>query len=191
LFTATTRERLLGAIRAEQDALRASPGAGEGRAAAAVPAAPARSTVSRAAPVPVPPDLDLHVLRNVPLNHIYPYVNLQMLLGKHLGIRGSVARLLAAGDAKAVELHGTVAELQREVAEQSLVRADGLYRFYRAGASGNDLMLYDDGREIARFRFPRQRGAERLCLADYARDVEGGEADYVAPLAVPFGAGVP
>ena len=93
----------------------------------------ARSSVSRDVVVPAPPDLDLHVLRNVPLSHVYPYLNLQMLLGKHLGMKGSVGRLLEQGDDKAAEIMRGVEELKREAAEQGLIRADGLYRFYEAG----------------------------------------------------------
>jgi 5-methyltetrahydrofolate--homocysteine methyltransferase len=33
---------------------------------------------------------------------------------------------------------------------------------------------------VARFKFPRQHGRERLCLADYFRPAESGEIDVVA-----------
>jgi len=156
------------------------------------PAAPvaARSAVSRTVPVPAPPDLDLHVLRRVPLAHIYPYLNLQMLLGKHLGVKGSVARLLAEGDPKTLELHGVIERLEREAAERGWLEANALYRFFEARSFGDDLVLYREGHEAARFQFPRQKGGERLCLADYVRDVASGEPDYVALFAVTCGAGV-
>jgi 5-methyltetrahydrofolate--homocysteine methyltransferase len=188
LFSATTRETLLTEVAAQQETLRA------GREAAAAPAASrsmaARSAVSTSVPVPAPPDLELHVLRDVPLSHIYPYLNLQMLLGKHLGLKGAVGRLLEGGDPKALELRDMVAALQREAATHAWLRADGLYRFYEAGAEGDDLVLHEAGREVARFRFPRQPGGERLCLADYVRPAGNGERDYVALFAVTCGAGV-
>ena len=188
LFSATTRETLLTEVAAQQETLRA------GREAAAPAAAsrsmPARSAVSTSVPVPAPPDLELHVLRDVPLSHIYPYLNLQMLLGKHLGLKGAVGRLLEGGDPKALELRDMVAALQREAATHAWLRADGLYRFYEAGAEGDDLVLHEAGREVARFRFPRQPGGERLCLADYVRPAGNGERDYVALFAVTCGAGV-
>jgi 5-methyltetrahydrofolate--homocysteine methyltransferase len=188
LFSATTRETLLTEVAAQQETLRA------GREAAAAPAAsrsmPARSAVSTSVPVPAPPDLELHVLRDVPLSHIYPYLNLQMLLGKHLGLKGAVGRLLEGGDPKALELRDMVAALQREAATHAWLRADGLYRFYEAGAEGDDLVLHEAGREVARFRFPRQPGGERLCLTDYVRPAGNGERDYVALFAVTCGAGV-
>ncbi|HSL48658.1 MAG TPA: methionine synthase [Candidatus Deferrimicrobiaceae bacterium] len=190
LFGATTREALVERLRAEQEALRAGTETGEAPVAPAPAAAPSRAAVSRAAPVPTPPDLDLHVLRNVPLTHIFPYLNLQMLLGRHLGVKGSVARLLEQGDAKAAEINAVVEQLEREAVEQGLIRANGLYRFYEAAAAGDDLLLFDAGAEMARFHFPRQAAGERLCLADYVREQGSGEKDYVALFAVTCGEGV-
>ncbi|HKA62986.1 MAG TPA: methionine synthase [Methylomirabilota bacterium] len=190
LFSATTREALVEHLRAEQEVLRTGVGAVEAPAAPAETAAPRRSSVSRSVPVPTPPDLKLHVLRDVPLGHVFPYLNLQMLLGKHLGVKGSVARLLEQGDAKVIEMNEVVEALERMAIEQRIVRADGLYRFYEAAAEGDDLVMLDGGREVARFRFPRQPGGERLCLSDYVRERGSGETDYVALFAVTCGAGV-
>jgi len=129
------------------------------------------------------------VLRDVPLTHIYPYLNLQMLYGKHLGVRGLVERLLAAGDPKAVEVHEIVEALKREAVSRGLLAAHGVYRWYRARAAGDAIILFDpSGRETARFDFPRQRDGERLCLADYVRDDDAD--DYVALFAVTCGVGV-
>ncbi|HUG36666.1 MAG TPA: vitamin B12 dependent-methionine synthase activation domain-containing protein, partial [Candidatus Limnocylindrales bacterium] len=122
--------------------------------------------------------------------HIFPYLNLQMLLGKHLGLKGPVERLIAEGDAKARELLGMIEDLQREVVAGGLLRADGLYRFFEAAADGDRLVLRTDGRDVARFDFPRQPGGDRLCLSDYVRDRSAGEVDYVALFAVTAGAGV-
>jgi 5-methyltetrahydrofolate--homocysteine methyltransferase len=188
LFGATTRDQLMASIRSEQEALRAA--GDRAPAPEAVVAAPARSAVSRTVPVPRPPDLDLHVLRDVRLSHLFPYLNLQMLLGKHLGLRGAVGRLLEDGDAKARELLAVVEDLQREAAAAGLLRADGLYRFFEARSEGDRLLLFDGGREVGRFDFPRQPGGERLCLADYVRDIDSGEPDHVALFAVTCGAGV-
>jgi 5-methyltetrahydrofolate--homocysteine methyltransferase len=110
-----------------------------------------------------------------------------MLLGKHLGVKGSVSRLLEQRDPKVLEINETVEALERLAVEQRLLRANGLYRFYEAAAAGDDLLLFDAGREIARFRFPRQPAGERLCLADYVRD---DVDDYVALFVVTCGEGV-
>ena len=191
LFGATTRDALVERLRADQEALRAG---SEAVAAAAVApattATPSRSAVSRSVPVATPPDLKLHLLRNVPLTHVFPYLNLQMLLGRHLGVKGSVARLLEQGDAKTVEINAVVEQLEREAIAQGLIQANGLYRFYEAAAAGDDLLLFEAGAEITRFHFPRQAAGERLCLSDYVREQGNGEKDYVALFAVTCGAGV-
>ncbi|OLC14479.1 MAG: methionine synthase [Candidatus Rokubacteria bacterium 13_1_40CM_69_27] len=186
LFTATTRDALLERVRAEQAALAAGDG-GQTRAPAAPAPGPVRSGLERV-PVLPPPDLEPHVLREVPLTHIYPYLNLQMLYGKHLGLRGLVTRLLAEGDPKAREVHEVVEQLQREAVSHGLLGAQGIYRWFRARATGETVVLFDAaGAELARFIFPRQPAGERLCLADYVRD---DTDDCVALFAVTCGAGV-
>jgi len=187
LFSAPTREALVERIRSEQAAL-ATGGAPE-RAPAPVDLLPPARVYLPRVEAPRPPDLDRHVLRDVPLTHLYPYLNLQMLYGKHLGLRGLVTRLLEDGDPKARELHEVVEQLQREAIADGLLHAHGIYQWFRARAAGDALTLLDPaGAEIGRFTFPRQPAGERLGLADYVR--EDGADDYVAMFAVTCGAGV-
>ena len=185
LFSAPTREALVARIRREQAGLAAS--AAGALEPAPVPAAPAPRRLERVA-VLAPPDLERHVLRDVPLIHLYPYLNLQMLYGKHLGVRGLVERLLEAGDPKVLEVHEIVEALKRDAVGHGLLKAHGVYRWYRARAAGDTVTLFDgSGREAARFEFPRQKDGGRLCLADYVRD---DADDYLALFAVTCGAGV-
>jgi len=173
-------------VRREQAALAASVAASRETVPVEPASEPARP-MERVTP-PAPPDLERHVLLEVPLAHIYPYLNLQMLYGKHLGVRGLVERLLAAGDAKALEVHEIVEALKRDAVDRGLLKARGVYRWYRTRSAGDAVLLLDPaGREIARFEFPRQRQGERLCLADYVRD--DGD-DYLALFAVTCGTGV-
>ena len=185
LFAAPTRDALLERLRAEQAALAdtAAP------AAVATPVAPAPVTraVDATTP-PAPPDLEPHVLRDVPLSYVFPYLNVQMLYGKHLGLRGPVARMLEEGDAKARELEGVIQDLQRGAIEHGWIRAHGISQWFRARAAGDTIrVLSPDGTESARFTFPRQPGGERLCLSDYVRD---DADDWIALFAVTCGIGV-
>ncbi|WP_308640070.1 methionine synthase [Paenibacillus silvisoli] len=151
-----------------------------------------KSNVSQDAPVYIPPDTDRHVLRNVPIPHIVPYVNMQMLLGHHLGLKGNVDALLAEGNEKAVNLKATVDGLLADAAK-GLLQAHGMYRFFPAQSSGNDIIIYDPqqpGVEIKRFTFPRQQVEPYLCLADFLKSVESGVMDYVGFLVVTAGEGV-
>ncbi|WP_270171361.1 methionine synthase [Paenibacillus sp. SYP-B4298] len=152
-----------------------------------------RSKISQEAPVFVPPDLERHVLRHVPIGHIVPYVNMQMLLGHHLGVRGKVEQLIAEGHEKTIQLKETVDSILKEANEEGTIQAHGMYRFFPAQSEGNDIIIYDPdnhAKEIKRFSFPRQQVEPYLCLADYLKSVESGVMDYVGFLVVTAGEGV-
>jgi 5-methyltetrahydrofolate--homocysteine methyltransferase len=188
LFSAVTRDTLIERVRTEQTALADTASVVTRPAGPETAAVGASSRVERVVP-PAPPDFDPHVLRDVPLGHVYPYLNLQMLYGKHLGIRGPVNRLLAEGDPKARELESVIADLEREAARRGLIRAHGIYQWFRARATGDSIIVSgSSGDELARFAFPRQPAGERLCLADYVRD--DGESDHVAMFVVTCGEGI-
>ncbi|WP_241236187.1 methionine synthase [Brevibacillus marinus] len=186
------RAELEQALREEARTAAAAPAAAEAAAGTSGGAAK-RSPIDRNAPVFRPPDCERHVLRDYPLAHLQPYLNLRMLLGKHLGVRGNVEKLLAEGDPKVVELYGAVEELLAAAKASQLIRAHGLYQFFPAQAAGDEILIYDPrdpSRVLERFRFPRQPSAPYLCLADFLRPVESGEMDYVGFLAVTAGAGI-
>jgi len=173
-------------VRAEQAVLVG--GATETATARPATTAAARPAALPRVEVPLPPDLDRHIVREVPLAHVYPYLNLQMLYGKHLGLRGPVVRLLAEGDAKALELREVIETLQGEATRDGLLHAHGVYQWFRARAAGETLtLLAPDGQPAAHFTFPRQPDGERLCLTDYVRD---DRDDAVALFVVTCGAGV-
>ena len=152
-----------------------------------------RSAIRTDVQLPAPPDFAPHLLRALPLAHILPLLNRQMLYTKHLGLTGVVERLLAAGDEKAVKLHETVEAMLAEVQQRQLIRPHALFRFFPAAGDGDALVLFDpagSGGEVTRFTFPRQGGGERLCLADFARPLSTGERDSIALFVVTCGEGV-
>lgn len=150
-----------------------------------------RSAIRTDAPILPAPDFEQHILRDIPLNQIIPFLNRQMLYTKHLGLSGSVEKLLAAGDEKAIKLHQTVEEMLERIQREGLIKPQALYRFYPANGDGNDLVLYHtDGSEAYRFTLPRQSERERLCVADFVRPLAGGERDTMALFTVTCGLGV-
>lgn len=152
-----------------------------------------RSKISLDVPVYQPPDLERHILRDYPIQHIIPYINMQMLLGHHLGLRGSVEQLLAKGDPKAVQLKETVDEILAHAARDGIIRANAMYRFFPAQSSGNDIIVYDPedhSKVLKTFSFPRQQVEPYLCLADFLKPVDSGIMDYVGFLVVTAGQGV-
>jgi 5-methyltetrahydrofolate--homocysteine methyltransferase len=151
------------------------------------------SSISKTVPVQVPPDLDRHILRDYPIGHIMPYVNMQMLLGHHLGLKGKVEQLLGDKDVKALQLKETVDAILHDAQKNGIIEAHGMYRFFPAQSSGNDVLVYDPGdhsKVLQTFSFPRQETEPYYCLADYLKSVESGEMDYVGFLLVTAGHGI-
>ncbi|MFJ2043864.1 methionine synthase [Paenibacillus taichungensis] len=152
-----------------------------------------RSDIAIDNPVLVPPDLERHVMRNYPLSHILPYVNMQMLLGHHLGLRGSVEQLLASGDRKATDLKAVVDDIMQEAVRDGIIQAHAMYRFFPAQSSGNSVIIYDPENTsniLHTFTFPRQKVEPYLCLSDFLKPVESGQMDYVGFMVVTAGHGV-
>ncbi|MFC5531889.1 methionine synthase [Cohnella yongneupensis] len=151
-----------------------------------------RSEISQDAPIFKAPDFERHVIRDYPLNHVIPYVNLQMLLGHHLGLKGNVEELLAAGDERTVNLKATVDEIMSLSQQHGWLKPQAMYRFFPAQSEGNDILVYDPEdttRVLKRFSFPRQQVAPFLCLADFLKSVESGIMDTVGFLVVTAGQG--
>ena len=162
----------------------------------------------RAAAVPVldvlppVPDYERHVLATTPLDHIWRFINPVMLYGRHLGVKGSAARLLGtpqesqlAGTEegrKALELK-TALDALKEPLRQGAMKARAVYQFFRAGIDGNTVILFDgkSGAEKVRFDFPRQDRDGGLCLADYVAPLAGGvPRDNVCLFVTTAGAGI-
>jgi len=129
--------------------------------------------------IPPAPYLDRKV-RDVPqLAEVWSYINPYMLYGRHLGFRGNFEELLAAHDAKALDLFHQVEEVRREAAEFLKVRA--VWQFFEARREGNSVRLPG-----YTFHFSRQVSPDGLCLSDYVLD----PLDHIALFVVTAGEGV-
>jgi 5-methyltetrahydrofolate--homocysteine methyltransferase len=187
------RQQLITRIRSEQHTIRRSAEAAVEQAVQMSGAVVQQSAVRCDVPLPTVPDWERRIFRDLSLEYLWPHLNAQMLYGKHMGLRGNVLKLFEQGDPKAIEIKERVDTLFREVVEQQLVRAHGVYRYFPAQADGNTIIIYDPhdvSRVLERFTFPRQPGGQWLCLADFVRPVASGEMDSVALFVVTCGLGV-
>jgi 5-methyltetrahydrofolate--homocysteine methyltransferase len=165
----------------------------DGGSAAVATAVKVRSKVSQIAPVFIPKDTKRHILRNYSLSHIQPYINLQMLLGHHLGIKGKISRLLEEKDEKTLQIKSVVDTLLSEAKEKYLINPSAMYQFFPAQSDDDSVLIYDpiDHKTvIERFDFPRQSKEPYLCIADYLKSKESGEMDYVGFFSVTAGTGI-
>jgi 5-methyltetrahydrofolate--homocysteine methyltransferase len=166
----------------------------QGEKTVTVPAASRarRSNISQDAPVFKAPDYQRHILRDYPLSHVLPYINMQMLMGHHLGLKGNVEELLKSGDERALQLKAAIDELMREAETHGWLKPQAMYQFFPAQAEGNDILIYDPadtGRVLHRFTFPRQQVEPYLCLADFLKSTDSGVMDSVGFLVVTAGSG--
>jgi 5-methyltetrahydrofolate--homocysteine methyltransferase len=143
-------------------------------------------------PIPEPPDLKLHLLRDHSLEEIFRYINPVMLYTRHLGFK-NFAQALAEGDPKALELREVVASVEDEILARNDITASAAYRFFPAHSDGDrTLMVYaaDGKRVLEAFIFGRQSDDPGLCLADYVTPASSGRPDYVAMMVTTVGEGV-
>jgi len=140
----------------------------------------------------IPKDLKRHLLKSYSLAHIEPYINKQMLIGHHLGLKGNLEKLLAAGDEKAIKINDMVSRLINDAKENSWIQPAGVYQFFPAQSDGDKVLIYNENQTefIETFEFPRQEVEPYLCLADYLKPKNSGKMDYVAFFNVTAGKGV-
>ncbi len=130
------------------------------------------------------------MLAALPLDEVFAHLNPQMLLGKHLGVRGSVRRLLEGGDEQVAELAGRVEALKDAAAARGWLAPAAVYSYFRACGRENAVAVLDpDARGLAVLPFMRQAREPRACAADWVSpDPEA--FDTVALFVVTAGAGV-
>lgn len=152
-----------------------------------------RPSVSTEVPVFTPMDTKKHILKSYSLSHIEPYINMQMLIGHHLGVKGKIANLLAEKNEKAVKVKEVVDGLLADAKAGNWILPAAVYQFFPAQSDGNKIFIYDPEEPntiIETFDFPRQESAPHLCLADFVKSVDSGEKDYVGFFTVTAGRGI-
>ncbi|WP_299092684.1 methionine synthase [uncultured Metabacillus sp.] len=142
------------------------------------------------APIFTPVDTKRHILKDIDLTQIIPYVNMQMLIGHHLGLKGKVKELVKKKDPKAMELFELVKELLKDGAKKQWFKPAAAYQFFPSYSEGNKLHILDPNDTttiLQTFDFPRQEKMPYRCISDYVRPKQDDGFDYVAMFAVTAG----
>ncbi|MGD0076012.1 MAG: vitamin B12 dependent-methionine synthase activation domain-containing protein, partial [Candidatus Binataceae bacterium] len=184
----TRREALAGQLAEETRRLLAAIAA---PADGAEPGEPHAKKVRQDLPIPVPPDLKLHPLRDYDLEEIFRYINPVMLYTRHLGFK-NFQNALDKREPKALELRAAVTAVEELMMARTDIKAHAVYCFFPAQSDGNRLLIYGSDREtvLETFTFGRQSDAPCLCLTDFVAQRSSGRMDYVCLFATTVGPGV-
>jgi 5-methyltetrahydrofolate--homocysteine methyltransferase len=161
----------------------------------------ARSEVRRDVRVPRPPFWGHQLIRTerIRLDDIFACLDRNALYRLQWGAKNAKG---AEWQQIQADFDAMLRQLQREAEREGWLEPAVIYGYYPVQSQGQELIVYDPAslaelqsprvssrspneaspalRELTRFFFPRQPKGERLCLADYFRDVESGELDVAA-----------
>ena len=191
LQDADERQKLITEVEEQTEQLINSGSAPASASSSQVPdVAPAQ--VSHEFPIPNPPDLRLHVLKDYDLGSIFPYINPQMLYVRHLGFKGRFTDALEAGDQAALQLRDSVRRVEELILARPDISAKAVFKFFPCNSDGPwAYVLSPDGQQVLEeFYFGRQAQHDGLCLSDYVRPRSLGQTDYLAMFTTTVGPGV-
>jgi 5-methyltetrahydrofolate--homocysteine methyltransferase len=137
-----------------------------------------------------PPFLGSRVVKGIALDAIAGYLNETALFRNQWQYRPEKGE--SDADFKVRLRPRLRSELAEATAAGILVPAV-VYGFFPVNGDGDDLVVWtDDDRstEWGRFSFPRQSADPFLCIADFFRPLESGEADYAAFSIVTMGSAI-
>jgi 5-methyltetrahydrofolate--homocysteine methyltransferase len=148
----------------------------------AVTAAAVRSDVATDVEIFTPPFIGSRVAKGIALDDIVDFVNETALFRNQWGFRPD--KSLHENDAEFKErIRPTLRALIDEAKAEGWLVPAAIWGYFPVNSDGNDLIVWtDDDRrdERLRFTFPRQRADRHLCISDFFRPVDSGDADYAA-----------
>jgi 5-methyltetrahydrofolate--homocysteine methyltransferase len=148
--------------------------------------------IGRGVAIPVPPFWGPRVLERIGLEDVAGCMDLNTLYRLHWGGKAHGA---AFQQLVSAEFQPRLERMVREARQQRFLQPRVVYGYFPCQSSGNDLIVYDyqiwqeQGalREVVRFRCPRQRERDRLCLSDYFAAETEGTVDVLALQVVTMG----
>ena len=162
----------------------------EHRNSAAGAVIPERSNIPEALSIPKPPFWGVRVIREIPFDEIFTYINKialfrgQWHFKRNKRLKGEAYENFIKETAEPV-----FERLKKQMAVNRWLRPGVVYGYFKCQSRGNDVIIYDEtgNTEVERFTFPRERKAPYRCLADYFASVESGRMDVIAIQIVTMG----
>jgi 5-methyltetrahydrofolate--homocysteine methyltransferase len=138
-----------------------------------------RSSVSGDVPIPQPPFFGSRVVERVSLADVFSFINETALFKGQWQFKQGRMPLEEYQALVREKVRPIYQELKKRSATEKLIVPKLVYGYYQCQSEGNDLIVYDQDKEI-RFTFPRQPAGKHLCLADFFASKDSGKMDVVA-----------
>ncbi|MFN7020612.1 MAG: methionine synthase [Phycisphaerales bacterium] len=140
--------------------------------------------------IPSPPFWGSRVVADLDLDHIYPFINpVALFRGQWQVKKGALSD--ADYDALIEDKITPIFEsLKSRCRDERILRPAVVYGYFPCNSDGDDLIVFDPrdpGKEIERFRFPRQPDKRRLCISDFFAPIESGRKDVLGLHCVTMG----
>ena len=166
----------------------AVPAALDGRPAPDVAEPEHGDSLPRDIDYPAAPFLGPRHVESINLQSVYPYINETTLFQFQWGYRRKGRKNSEYVEFIEKEVRPILHDLGRQCAQEKILEPKAAYGYWKCVPEGDSLVLLhpeDEGREVARFGFPRQEGKKDLCITDFFR--RDGEPDVVALQVVTVG----
>jgi 5-methyltetrahydrofolate--homocysteine methyltransferase len=127
-----------------------------------------------------PPFLGSKVVKGIGIDEIAAYINETALFRNQWQFRPEAGE--SDDDFKA-RIRPILREQLATAKATGVLVPQVVYGYFPVNGDGNDLVVWTDEsrtKERARFHYPRQNEEPFLCIADFFRSIESGEADYTA-----------
>jgi len=138
-----------------------------------------RSAVSQDVPIPTAPFFGSRVVEDIPLDDVFAFINETALFKGQWQFKQGRMPLEEYQALVRDKVRPIYEEIKERSKREKLLVPKVVYGYYQCQSEGNDLIVYDDGREV-RFTFPRQPAGKHLCLADFFASRDSGKTDVVA-----------
>lgn len=114
-----------------------------------------------------PETLNRQIITNISAKEVFKYLNLQMLIGKHLGLKSVVNNLLEQGDERVTKIYNEIIDIINHGDEYFDIKA--VYKYFPTRKNGEKIEVLSDDLQtvIEIFEFPRQKFGKYYSLNDY------------------------
>jgi len=138
-----------------------------------------RSNISRDVPIPQAPFYGSRVVENVSLADVFSFINETALFKGQWQFKQGRMPLEEYQALVKQKVRPIYQDLKERSVREKLLDPKLVYGYFQCQSEGNDLIVYDEGKEV-RFTFPRQPAGKHLCLADFFAAKDSGKMDVVA-----------